>query len=59
MATRDVVQWKVQISQETDASLRAFLDEKGMTGSDLSRFVEKAVNAQLFREAMADPEAVS
>ena len=41
--------WTIKVSQETDRDLRTYLAQRGMKKGDLSRFVEDAVQEQLFR----------
>lgn len=41
--------WSIQVSKETDGSLRTFLAEHGGKPDDLSEFVERAVRRELFR----------
>jgi hypothetical protein len=47
------MRWNVTVSQETDRDLRAYLAQKGGKG-ELSRFVEEAVQEQLFWDAVAE-----
>lgn len=50
--------WKLVVSQDTDASLRQFLAEKGLARKgELSRFVEEAVRDRIFEANAARAKA--
>ena len=49
--------WTIKISQETDRDLRTYLAQRGMKKGDLSRFVEEAVQEQLFRLSVEEARA--
>lgn len=51
--------WTIDVSEETDRDLRAYLEQRGLKGSDLSRFVEEAVREQLFRQTLAETRAAN
>lgn len=42
------VRWSVVVPKETDRALRSFLARKGGKKSDISRFVDEAVQVRLF-----------
>jgi predicted ATP-dependent protease len=48
------VRWTIRVSEETDRTLRTFLAQRGLKKGDLSRFVEEAVQEQLFRAALEE-----
>lgn len=48
------VRWSVKVSKETDLALRTYLGSQGMRKGDLSRFIESAVEDQLFQLTVAD-----
>ena len=48
------VRWSVKVSKETDLALRSYLGSQGMRKGDLSRFIESAVEDQLFQLSVAD-----
>ena len=61
------VRWSLEISKDTDLSLRTFLGTQGMKKGDLSKFVEDDVNRRVLqctiqdiweRNADADPDEV-
>lgn len=54
MSTEPVVRWNIKVSKETDLSLRTFLGSQGMKKGDLSKFIEKAVLAEVFHQTIAD-----
>jgi hypothetical protein len=49
--------WNINVSQETDLTLRTFLGSQGVKMSDLSRFVEQAFIDGTLREACAERRA--
>ncbi|HTF65131.1 MAG TPA: ribbon-helix-helix domain-containing protein [Edaphobacter sp.] len=53
----DAVRWTIKVSKDTDLSLLAFLGSKGMKKGDLSKFVEEAVQAQVFHRTVQDIKA--
>ena len=40
---QEIVRWTLEVSKDTDTSLRSFLAQRGMKKGDLSRFIERAV----------------
>lgn len=53
----DTVRWNLEVSEETDRAVRAYLAEKGRNAADLSRTVEQVITKELFREALAASRA--
>ncbi len=51
--------WTIKVSEETDRNLRTYLAQRGLKKGDLSKFVEEAVNEQLFRQALAETRAAN
>lgn len=55
--------WTIEVSQETDRDVRAYLAGKDGEAGDLSRFVEEAVEERLYHltveEAQARGESMS
>lgn len=47
-----MTQWSVQVSDETDKALRAFLAQQGDESNNLSAFVERAVRTVIRRETI-------
>lgn len=50
----DSVRWSVKVSKETDLALRSYLGTRGMRKGDLSKFIEQAVEDQLFHRTVMD-----
>lgn len=50
----ELTSWSIQVSKETDESLRSFLAERGSNPNDLSHFVERAVRRELFRATVRE-----
>jgi histone acetyltransferase (RNA polymerase elongator complex component) len=48
------VRWTIKVSKETDRDLRTYLARKGMKKGGLSRFVEGAVEKELFKETLQE-----
>ena len=46
---KEGVRWNIKVSKETDLTLRMFLGSQGMKKGDLSKFIEQAVRAHVFR----------
>ena len=44
----EVVRWTVKVSKDTDVSLRTFLAQRGLKKGDLSKFIERAVQKEVF-----------
>ena len=53
----EVVRWTVKVSRDTDVSLRSFLAQRGMRKGDLSKFIERAVQKEVFAQTVADVQA--
>ena len=51
------VRWNIKVSKKTDLGLRRFLGAQGTKKGDLSKFIEKAVNDQLFHQTVRDIKA--
>jgi len=67
MPNNNSIQWKVQVSSETDERLREFLQEEGYSEADFSSVIEKAVRKWIFhrtvdhiheRNRHIDPEVI-
>ena len=57
MQTDPLVRWTVKVSKDTDTSLRSFLAQRGTKKGDLSKFIEQAVQKEVFAQIVADVEA--
>ena len=53
----EIVRWTVKVSKDTDISLRSFLAQRGMKKGDLSKFIERAVQKEVFAQTVADVQA--
>lgn len=53
----EIVRWTVKVSKDTDVSLRSFLAQRGMKKGDLSKFIERAVQKEVFAQTVADVRA--
>ncbi|MFH0344322.1 MAG: ribbon-helix-helix domain-containing protein [Chromatiales bacterium] len=53
----EVIRWTVKVSKDTDVSLRSFLAQRGMKKGDLSRFIERAVQKEVFAQTVATVQA--
>lgn len=53
----DVVRWTVKVSKDTDVSLRSFLAQRGLKKGDLSKFIERAVQKEVFAQTVAAVQA--
>lgn len=53
----ELIRWTVKVSKDTDVSLRSFLAQRGMKKGDLSKFIEQAVQKEVFARTVADIEA--
>ena len=49
----DPVRWTVKVSKDTDISLRSYLAQQGMKKGDLSKFIEQAVQKEVFARTVA------
>lgn len=52
-----MTRWNLQVDDETDRSVRAFLARQGKRDEDLSRFVIDAVRGELLRHAVRDVQS--
>ena len=57
METEALVRWTVKVSKDTDVSLRSFLAQRGTKKGDLSKFIEQAVQKEVFAQTVADVQA--
>ena len=46
--------WTVVVRKQTDRNLRTRLAERGLKKGDLSKFIESAVNRQLFAQSWSE-----
>jgi hypothetical protein len=53
----DIVRWTVKVSKDTDVSLRTFLAQRGLKKGDLSKFIERAVQKEVFAQTVAGVQA--
>ncbi len=53
----ELARWSLKVRRETDIALRAHLATRGSKKGDLSKFVEDAVNREIFRETVRDTQA--
>ena len=53
----ELVRWTVKVSKGTDASLRSFLAQRGLKKGDLSKFIERAVQKEVFAQTVGSPGA--
>lgn len=53
----EIVRWTVKVSKETDVSLRTFLAQRGLKKGDLSKFIERAVQKEVFAQTVAGVQA--
>ncbi len=56
-STEGVVRWTVKVSKETDVSMRSFLAQRGMKKGDLSKFIERAVQKEVFAQTVEGVQA--
>lgn len=47
------VRWSLKVSRETDIALRTHLAQSGLRKGDLSKFVEEAVQKEVFARTVA------
>ncbi|MCY7389693.1 MAG: ribbon-helix-helix domain-containing protein [Burkholderiales bacterium] len=57
METDELVRWTVKVSKDTDVSLRSFLAQRGTKKGDLSKFIEQAVQKEVFAQTVANVQA--
>ena len=50
----DDTRWTVKVSKETDKAVRSYLAEHGGKKGDLSKFIESAVQKEVFRATLRD-----
>jgi hypothetical protein len=50
----DDARWTVKVSKETDIAVRSYLAEHGGKKGDLSKFIERAVQKEVFRATLRD-----
>lgn len=53
----ELARWSLKVRRETDIALRTLLATRGGKKGDLSKFVEDAVNREIFRETVRDVQA--
>ncbi len=51
------VRWTVKVSRDTDVSLRSFLAQRGLKKGDLSKFIERAVQKEVFAQTVSEVKA--
>lgn len=54
---QETVRWTVNVSKETDDSLRSYLGTAGVKRGGLSRFIEDAVRWRVFHQTFRDIKA--
>lgn len=52
----DPVRWTIKVSKDTDISLRSYLTQQGLKKGDLSKFIEQAVQKEVFSRTVAAVE---
>ena len=57
MEAESLVRWTVKVSKDTDISLRSFLAQRGTKKGDLSKFIEQAVQKEVFAQTFAAVQA--
>ena len=57
MEAEALVRWTVKVSKDTDVSLRSFLAQRGTKKGDLSKFIDQAVQKEVFAQTVADVQA--
>jgi hypothetical protein len=55
--SNELVRWTVEVSRDTDVSLRSFLAQRGLKKGDLSKFIERAVEKEVFAQTVAAVQA--
>ncbi len=53
----EAVRWTVKVSKDTDVSLRPLLAQRGLKKGDLSKFIERAVQKEVFAQTVAAVQA--
>ena len=54
VSANDTVRWNVEVSPDTDASLRQFLGDQEIRSGGFSKFIEEAVRARVFHLTVHD-----
>lgn len=49
----DTARWTIKVSRDTDISLRTYLAQQGMKKGNLSKFIEHAVQKEIFVQTAA------
>lgn len=52
-----MVRWSLIVSKDTDIALRSYLAQQGARKGDLSKFIERAVQREIFERTVADIRA--
>ena len=52
-----LVRWTVKVSRDTDVALRSFLAQRGLKKGGLSKFIERAVQKEVFAQTVAAVQA--
>jgi hypothetical protein len=55
--TEPLVRWTVKVTRDTDVSLRSVLAQRGLKKGDLSKFIERAVQKEVFAQTVAAVQA--
>ncbi|MGD0758522.1 MAG: ribbon-helix-helix domain-containing protein [Candidatus Sulfotelmatobacter sp.] len=50
----ELIRWSIDVSKDTDLTLRTFLDCQGAETNDFSKFVEDAVRWRMFHLTIMD-----
>jgi phenylpyruvate tautomerase PptA (4-oxalocrotonate tautomerase family) len=53
----ELIRWTVKVSKDTDVALRSFLAQRGLKKGDLSKFIERAVQKEVFAQTVAAVQA--
>lgn len=53
----EFIRWNLMVSRSTDVALRMLLAERGGGDSNMSGFVEEAVNREVLRQTVSDIRA--
>jgi hypothetical protein len=53
----EAIRWSIKVSKDTDLALRTFLGSQGIKRGGLSKFVERAVRAEVFHRSVEDIKA--
>jgi hypothetical protein len=52
-----LVRWTVKVSRDTDVALRSLHAQRGLKKGDLSKFIERAVQKEVFAQTVAAVQA--